>query len=69
MRQTLRSNNRELARALEVKKLELYNCQQLVLQLQERQQQLHLELATLRRVAGLKNDEVEEEVQARLKVG
>ncbi len=68
MRQTLRSNNRQLAKALESVRQELNRAQQQNLDLQHEQQHMMTHNNNLQRVAGLRNDEIDTEVNFRVKV-
>ena len=68
VKQTLRTNNRQLARALESVRRELVQSQQQVRDLTHEQQQNALTIARLKRVVGLKDDEIDKEVNYRLKV-
>ena len=68
MRQTLRSNNRALAKALENVKYELKATSSANLDLQQQTQSLQMKCATLSHVAGIKNEDIEKEVQVRMKV-
>jgi len=74
LKTTLRTNNRELARALENKKAELNQYQALTLRLRREMQALHFTITTLRTTGPLKDIEamvderLEERVQQRIKV-
>ena len=61
IKHTLRSNNRALAKALEQAKQELAAREQTILSMQEEQQQL-------RRVAGLANEQLNQEAEKRVQV-
>ena len=67
-RETLRTNNRALARALERAKQELADKQQALLDSEGEKQEIRSELCVLKRVAGLKNDAINVEVQTRMTV-
>ena len=68
LKQTLRTNNRALAKALEMKRQDLYNAQQTIIQQQEAQQHTLQQLSNLQRIAGLKDSAIETEVQLRIQV-
>ncbi|KAI0211691.1 hypothetical protein LSAT2_003457 [Lamellibrachia satsuma] len=66
LKQTLRTNNRALAKALEMKRQDLNVAQQIIIQLQEEQQHTQQQLSNLQHVAGLKENAIEAEVQLRI---
>ena len=68
MKQSLRNNNRALARALELKKAELQGAQQDILQLQAERQAMVEQLSKLQKVAGLRDTDIENEVDERMEV-
>ena len=68
MRQTLRTNNRALARALERARADVKELQDENIQLQRDKQSLQTRVCVLERVAGLANDKIDHEVQLRIKV-
>ena len=68
VRETLRTNNRALAKALERAREELAVRQQALLDSESEKQEIRGELSVLKRVAGLKNDAIDNEVHARMTV-
>ena len=68
VRQTLKTNNKALARALERARSEIKELGDEVIQLNRDKQALQSELCVLQRVAGLKDKEIEHEVTSRIKV-
>jgi len=66
MKRTLRTNNRELARALELKKAELGTAQNQLVKLRVENQSLMLELNQLRACSNMKD--IEQEVERRVTV-
>ena len=68
MRQTLRTNNRALARALEKARSDMNELQNENIQLHRERQALQAKVCVLERVAGATNDKIEQEVQLRIKV-
>lgn len=67
-RQSLRTNNRALAQSLARVKLDLRAANEMIVDLRKENQDLMINVASLKRVAGIKDDEVESEVQIRLEV-
>lgn len=67
-KQTLRANNRALAQNLAKTRQELRQLTQNLQEVQSQNQELKLELNRLRRIAGIKDGEIEEEVQKRMRV-
>lgn len=65
---TLKTNNRDLARILELTRLELKSAQSLVLSLQQELQSAHVRAAELKRLAEANEHTIEEEVQRRIQV-
>ena len=61
-------NNRALARRLERTREELADTQQALLTCEGQKQELLAELSQLRRVAGLRNDQIDAELQLRMAV-
>jgi len=68
LKQTLRTNNRALAKALEMKRQDLNMAQQIIVQLQEQQQHTLQQLSNMQHIAGLKDSAIETEVQLRIQV-
>ena len=68
VKQTLRNNNRELARALQIKKRELKNLGDQVVELHASNQALRQEVGRLNNVAGLLDSQIQQEVDARVEV-
>ena len=68
VKQTLRANNRALAKALEQKRQHLNIAQQIITQLQEELQESQQRLSNLQHIAGLKDEAIEAEVQLRIQV-
>lgn len=68
-KQTLRANNRALAQNLAKTRQELRQLTQNLQEVQSQNQELKLELNRLHRIAGIKDGEIEEEVQKRMRVG
>ena len=67
-RQTLRANNRALAQGLARLKLELRQERVVSMQLRAENQELKLDASRLRRLVGLKDEQIDEEVKKRMKV-
>lgn len=67
-KQTLRANNKALAQNLAKTRQELRQQSQQFQDLQTQNQELKLEVCRLRRIAGIKDGEIEEEVQKRIAV-
>lgn len=65
-KETLKSNNRSLAKALEEAKAELHKTENALLESLQDGQANKVELAKLKRVVGLKNEEIEREVKRRV---
>ena len=68
MRQTLRTNNKALARALEKARSDVNDLQNENIQLQRDKQILQDRLCILERIAGATNEKIDQEVQVRIKV-
>jgi len=67
LKRTLRINNRDLARALELKKLELHSAQNLIMKLRTENQSLLHEKVQLRTSSNVQSD-FEQEVNRRVNV-
>lgn len=67
-KQTLKANNKALAQNLAKTRLELRQLGHNYQELQAQNQELKVEVNRLRRIAGKKDGEIEEEVQRRIKV-
>ena len=67
-KQTLRANNKALAQSLAKVKLELRQVNSQNMELLSQNQDMQLELMRLKRVAGLKDNEIDNEVQLRVQV-
>ena len=65
---TLRANNKALAQSLEKVRLDLRLANDIIMMEKKEQQELQQRVATLTRVAGLRDEQIEVEANCRMKV-